>query len=204
MLIVQTLIAAGLGPTLARDFAEPLHVACDRFQISTPIRQAAFVSQAMHESARFTRLEEDLFYTTPERIRQIWPTRVSTMADAATLIRNPQGLANRVYANRNGNADEGSGDGWTYRGRGIFQLTGRANYLAAGDALGAPLKEQPDLVARPVYATLTAAWYWASLGCNAAADAGDVEAITRKINGPAMVGLAERRQLFEQARKAFA
>jgi len=204
MLTVATLIAAGLAPTQARDFAEPLFAACQRFEIRTPARQAAFVSQCAHESTGFTRLEENLFYSTPERIRAIFPTRVASMADAATLIRKPEALANRVYANRLGNGDESGGDGWLYRGRGLIQLTGRANYMVAGDALGVPIKEQPDLVARPAYAALTAGWFFAAAGCNALADASNIDAITRAINGPAMAGQAERRQRFEQAVQAFA
>jgi len=204
MLTVATLIAAGLAPTQARDFAEPLFAACKRFEIRTPVRQAAFVSQCAHESAGFTRLEENLFYGTPERIRAIFPSRVVSMADAATLIRKPEALANRVYANRLGNGDEASGDGWLYRGRGLIQLTGRANYMVAGDAMGVPLKEQPDLVMRPAYAALTAGWFFAAAGCNALADASNIEAITRAINGPAMAGMADRRQRFEQAVQAFA
>lgn len=204
MLTVATLIAAGLAPTQARDFAEPLFAACQRFEIRTPVRQAAFVSQCAHESAGFTRLEENLFYGTPERIRAIFPSRVVSMADAATLIRKPEALANRVYANRLGNGDEASGDGWLYRGRGLIQLTGRANYMVAGDAMGVPLKEQPDLVMRPAYAALTAGWFFAAAGCNALADASNIEAITRAINGPAMAGMADRRQRFEQAVQAFA
>lgn len=204
MLTVATLIAAGLPPTQARDFAEPLFTACQKFNINTPVRVAAFIAQCAHESANFSRLEENLFYTTPERIRQIWPTRVASLGDAARLVRSPQALANRVYAARNGNGSEASGEGWRYRGRGLIQLTGRANYAAAAEALGAPLLEQPELVARPAYAALTAAWFFAAAGCNALADASNIEAITRAINGPALAGLADRRQRFDEAVRAFA
>ncbi len=204
MITVQTLIAAGIAPSQARAWADPMAAAAARFGINTPVRQAAWVSQCAHESGGFVHVEENLFYSTPERIRAIFPTRVPSLDVAASLARNPQALANRVYSNKNGNGDESSGDGWRYRGRGLIQLTGRANYMAAEAAINAPYKSQPELVAQPVHAAMTAAWYWAAHGCNELADASNVEAITRAINGPAMAGLADRRQKFEEAVRAFA
>ena len=201
---IQTLIAAGIAPTQARLFADAMQPACTRFEIKTPARLAAFLAQCSHESAGFTRLEEGLYYSTPERIRQIWPTRVPTMADAVRLCRNPQALANRVYANRLGNGNEASGDGWRYRGRGLIQITGRTNYQATGDALGTPYMMMPDWVAQPLHATLTAAWFWKSQGCNELADASQIDAITRRINGPGMVAAADRRTMFDEAMRAFA
>lgn len=198
------LIAAGVQPTQAKAFADPLSAACALFDISTPVRIAAFVSQCAHESAGFTRLEENLFYTTPERIRAMWPTRVSTLADAATLCRNPRALANRVYAGRMGNGTPDSGDGWRFRGRGLFQLTGRNNYTDAARELVRPYVGNPDLVADPSDACLTAAWFWSTHKLNALADASNVSAITRQINGPAMAGLSDRQQLFDRAVHAFA
>lgn len=202
--MLAKLIAAGVSPTQARAFADPIKQAFAAFHIDTAGRQAAFLAQAIHESAGFSRLEEDLYYRTPERIRAIWPQRVTSLADAATLCRNPQTLANRVYANRLGNGDEASGDGWKFRGRGIFQLTGRANYMAAGDSLGQPYKELPQLVAEPLHAAMTAGWYWAAAGCNAMADGAQIDAITRAINGPAMVAADERRSLYDEALRALA
>lgn len=203
MITVSTLIAAGIGPTQARLFADPLQAACGHFGIDTPVRQAAFVAQCAHESEGFVHLEESLYYTTPERIRAMWPTRVPSLYDASLLIRNPQALANRVYSNRNGNGDESSGDGWRYRGRGLIQLTGRANYMAAESAIGEPYKADPDLVATPPHAAMTAAWFFAAGGCLPLADASNIDAITRIINGSAMAGRDDRRQRFEQAVRAF-
>lgn len=202
--MIADLIAAGIPPTQARLFADPIERAFARFGINTQARKAAFVAQAAHESANFTRLEESLYYRTPERIRAMWPNRVPNLADATKLCRNPEALANRVYANRLGNGDESSGDGWLYRGRGLFQLTGRANYMAAGEALGAPYKAQPELVAHPEHAAMTAGWYWAASGLNDLADSAQIDAITRRINGPAMVAADERRSLFDEALRAFA
>jgi putative chitinase len=190
--MIQTLIAAGINATQARLYAEPLKAAMALHAIDTPARQSAFIAQAMLETMRFTRMEENLFYTTPSRIAAVWPSRFKTAQAAEPYARNPQKLANLVYANRNGNGDEASGDGWRYRGRGIFQLTGKANYAAAARGLNRPYLTQPDLVAEPSDACLTAAWYWNSRNCSALADNGDMVGITRAINGPAMLHHEER------------
>lgn len=204
MITVATLIAAGIAPTQARQWAMPLATAAERFHIDTPVREAGWVSQCAHESAGFVQLEENLYYTTAERIRAMWPRRVPSLGDAAQLLRKPQALANRVYSNRNGNGDESSGDGWAYRGRGLIQLTGRANYMAAEAALDQPYKAQPDLVTQSLHAAMTAAWFFVAGGGLAMADASNVEAMTRLVNGAALAGLADRRQRFEQAVRAFA
>lgn len=204
MIDVAALIACGIGPTQARIYAEPLDEAARRFEINTRSRIAAFIAQVAHESANMTRVEENLFYTTPERIRAMWPKRVASLADAATLTRNPKALADRVYANRLGNGDESSGDGWRYRGRGLIQLTGRSNYHVAGDALGRHYVTHPELVAQPSDAAYTAAWFWASIGGNALADSAQIDELTRKINGPGMVGADDRRSRFDDNLRALA
>jgi putative chitinase len=205
MITVAYLIAAGVQPTQARVFAEPLARACGRFDITGRARVAAFVAQACHESLGFTRLEEQLYYRSPERIREVFKRlRGLGMDELAKLAKNPEGLANRAYANVNGNGDVASGDGWKYRGRGLFQLTGRANYMAAGDALAHDYKGHPELVALPIDAAMTAAWYWAAAGCNPLADSAQIDAITRAINGPAMLAADERRSLYDEALRAFA
>ena len=201
---VATLIACGIGPTPARLFADPLAAACQLFAINSPVRQAAFIAQCSHESARFTILEENLYYRTPERIRAMWPTRVPSLGDAAKLACSPAALANRVYSGRNGNGDEASGDGWAFRGRGLIQLTGRANYRAATQTPARDYEQHPELVATPGDACITAAHFWATAGCNELADSSQIDAITRAINGPAMAGALERRELFRDAMAAMA
>ena len=198
MISVASLVAAGMAPTQARQFADPLATACARFGINTPARLAGFIAQCRVESAEFTRLEEDLRYRKPERLLQVFPSRVRSLDDAARLIAGgPKAIANRVYAGKIGNGDEASGDGWRYRGRGLKQLTGRANYGDAAEALGRPYLEQPDLVALPEDACLTAAWYWHTAKCNILADSAQWDAITRAVNGPGMLLAAERRQYAE-------
>ena len=166
----------------------------DRFAISTAARVAAFLAQCHVESQGFTRLEENLHYTNAARIARVWPSRFQTAAEAAPYVRNPERLANRVYANRLGNGPQGSEDGWRFRGRGLKQLTGRTNYARASQALGRPYLASPDLLCDWPDAVLTAAWFWESSGCNRLADAGRIDSITRRVNGPAMLEAAQRQQ----------
>ena len=203
MITVPRLIAAGIAPTQAKVFAGPLAAACKQYEINTPVRIAAFLAQTAHESAGFSKLEEDLYYRAPERVRQIFPVTVPTMRDAATLIRNGQKLANRVYAGKNGNGDEASGDGWKYRGRGLLQLSGRANYAAATRSPARDYEAHPEAVAEPVDACLTSAWFWASTRCNDLADNSDIDGVTRRVNGPAMAGADDRRNRFRESLTAF-
>lgn len=194
MITVAALVAAGIPPTQARAFAEPLAAACSRFGIDTPARVAGFVAQCRVESAGFTMLEENCYYASADRIRRIFPSRVPDYETAQRIARNPRGLANLVYSDRLGNGNEASGDGWRYRGRGLKQLTGRHNYTEAFHALARPYVDEPDLVAQPEDACLTAAWFWASKGLNTFADALQWDSITRVVNGPGMLQSFERRQ----------
>lgn len=205
MITVATLTAAGIGPTQARAFAAPLSAACARFQISTPARIAGFVAQCRVESVDFTQLEEGLSYRSADRIADVFKRlRHRGMDSLAKLVRNPQGLANAAYANVNGNGDEASGDGWRYRGRGLKQLTGRDNYEDAMQALARPYITNPELVALPDDACMTAAWFWHSAKCNLLADSGQWDAITRAVNGPAMLQATLRRQYSNDAVAVFA
>ena len=198
MIDADQLVACGIDRDVAKQFELPLDAAMTAFAINTPKRAAAFLAQAAHESNEFTRLQENLSYSTPERLMEVFKGRFTGLADAAQYLRQPEKLANRVYANRLGNGDTSSGDGWRFRGRGLFQLTGRANYMAAGDGLGTDYKANPDSVAEPPDAAFTAAWYWAVGNLNAMADVGQIDVITRRINGPAMLGADERRALYQR------
>lgn len=204
MISVETLVACGIQPAQAEAFEPFFALVFKRFSIWLPAAQAAFVAQAMHESSNLKRLEEDLSYRTAERIQQVYGSkRFPKLSDAAPLIRNPEGLANVVYANRLGNGDMSSGEGWRYRGRGIFMLTGLANYRIHGDALGQNFVKYPDLAAEPEHATMTAGLFWSMNGCNAAMAGGDFDRTTRLLNGPAMAGAAERRELYATCREVF-
>lgn len=187
---------------------DPLNAAMDRFEIDTPTRMAAFLAQVAVESAETSSLVENLNYTTASRLCAVWPKRFPTQESAQPYVRNPQALANLVYANRGGNGDTVSGDGYHYRGRGLFQLTFRDNYRLAGDALELPLENDPDSVATPQVAALTAGNYWQRLGLNALADhqpgdddVKDFEQISIRING-GRTGLAERKRYWAAAQQA--
>jgi len=181
-----------------------LNETMERFEINNPDRIAAFIAQAAYESSDFRRLVENLNYSA-ERLTKVWPKRFPTLSFARKYENNPAKLANYVYSNRLGNGDETSGDGWKFRGRGIFQLTGRSNYRAAGKALRVDLENNPDYLEEPELAALSAGWYWSSRGLNELADGDDdngeddIIQITLRING-ALTGLASRKEYLKLAR----
>lgn len=167
---------------------EPLVAAFNRYEINTPLRQAAFIGQCQHESGNFRTLQENLNYS-KEALCRVWPSRFPTLQDAEPYHRNPEKIANKVYAGRMGNTEEG--DGWKYIGRGVIQLTGKTNYTLAGDALRTDFINTPERVLEPLYAVLTAGWYWNKRNLNKEADAKDYEGMTKKING-GVIGLVDR------------
>ncbi|PXX79160.1 glycoside hydrolase family 19 protein [Rivihabitans pingtungensis] len=173
-------------------FASALAAACHQYQINTPLRMAAFIGQCSHESGGFRTLNENLNYSA-QGLRNTWPSRFPDDATANAYARQPEKIANKVYGGRMGNGPEASGDGWRYHGRGLIQLTGKANYQAAGAALGVDLVANPDLAATPKYAALTAGWYWDTHKLNALADKQDNTAITKAINGSTL-GLIDRQR----------
>jgi putative chitinase len=160
---------------------DPLNAALAAWGINTPDRAAMFLAQCAHESGGFRRLVENLNYTAAQLLRT-WPSRF-TAEDAAAMALQPEKIAERAYGGRMGNAAEGGGDGWRFRGRGIIQLTGRENYRLAGQALGIDATGNPEQLAEPATAAQAAGWYWRTNGCNELADAGDYAGITRRING---------------------
>ncbi len=184
-------VATCTGATLLRAayYLPVLNAAMARHGIVQPLHQAAFLAQVGVESGGLTRLEENLNYTTPERLMAVWPTRFRTAADAAPCVRNPQALANKVYANRMGNTLPG--DGWRYRGRGLKQLTGKDNYAAYTMACDVDALSNPDLLLQPEHAADSAAWFWVSNGCAELASKRDWTALTRRING-GLTCLADR------------
>jgi putative chitinase len=171
-----------MKPAKAGEWIDAINETFEKFDISTPERQACFLGQCAHESGGFTALSENLNYSAASLCR-VWPKRFPTMNDGQNCEKNPQKIANKVYASRMGNGDEESGEGYAYRGRGLIQLTGKSNYEACGKALGVDLVENPDLVATPQYAALSAGWFWNKNKLNAYADKNDMEGLTKKING---------------------
>lgn len=201
---ISQLIAAGVAPTQATTFAAPLSDAMDRFNIDTPARISSFIGQCMVESECLIHTEENLYYSDPARIYTVFPSHFMNGPDAAPYAKNPAKLGARVYAGRLGNGDEASGDGYTYRGRGLLQITGRDNYTDAANGLAHDYVNSPGLVAQAPDACLTACWFWHTHKLNLLADAGALDEITRAINGRAMLQASRRRQYTQQALEALA
>lgn len=171
-----------LFPKCTQQVAQALAEAMPAARIETLPRIAAFLAQVGHESGGLVRLVENLNYSAPG-LAATWPGRFADTELATRLARNPEAIANHVYASRMGNGDSASGDGWRYRGRGLIQVTGRANYAEAGKALMLPLIDEPQLLEQPGPAARSACWFWRTRGCNELADADQFMQITRKING---------------------
>jgi putative chitinase len=180
-------------------YAQPLSDTFDKFDITTPVRMAAFIGQIVIESEYFRATREDMYYSNPAHILATFPTHFSGLNDAATYAKNPIALANRVYANRLGNGDEASGDGYNFRGGGLIQTTGRGAYQNLSTVLGIDLISNPDLISQPEYAALSAGVYWSDNSLNQYADNQDIKTITRKVNGPAMLALNDRTNIFNTA-----
>lgn len=202
----QLLLILPKARPVAGIFLPALNRAMLRWKIDSRLRTAAFLAQVGHESGQMRNLIENLNYSAEALVRT-WPTRF-TAETAPAYARQPERIANRVYGGRMGNGPEASGDGWHYRGRGLIQLTGRANYRAAGQALGLPLEEQPELIEHPEHAAQSAAWWWAQHGLNELADAGRFRDIGSIINtgqpGKTPHGAADRQVLCDIAMRVLA
>lgn len=165
--------ATGLSASRAQDWYPYVRAACIEFEITAPVRLAAFLAQVGHESGGFV-------YT-----REIWgPTE-----------------AQKRYEGRKDLGNTQPGDGSRFRGRGLIQITGRANYEAVARAMGIDCVSRPELLERPEFAARASAWWWAAHGCNELADAGDFVALTRRTNGGTN-GLADRLERWERAKLA--
>jgi putative chitinase len=170
-----------------------------KFQINTPLRLAHFLAQCGHESGGFRVTSENLNYSA-KGLNGIFKKYFPTEAIAKQYERQPQKIANKVYANRMSNGSEASGDGFKFRGRGYIQLTGRDNYTQFGKAIGEDIAANPDSVSGK-YALLSAAWFWSKNGLNKLADGGATDAvvtsITKRVNG-GTIGLADRIKHFKE------
>lgn len=203
---------------VAKAWYEPMVKAMADFKINTPRRKAAFLAQVMHESAHLKRLQESLYYRDPERIARIFRRAFDLDRDkvvdpeeiefAKGFVGQPQKLANRAYANRMGNGDEASGDGWKHRGMGPIQITGKDNQTACGKAIGLDLVSNPEKLMEPVGGSRGSAWFFATNGLNELADLGKFQAICGAVNvgdknapAKAIIGFDERVKLNAQYQK---
>jgi putative chitinase len=170
-----------------------------KFNINTPLRLAHFLAQCGHESGGFKVTSENLNYSA-KGLMGIFKKYFPTQALAESYQRQPQKIANKVYASRMDNGSEASGDGYKFRGRGYIQLTGRANYTAFGKAINEDIANNPDVVSGK-YALLSAAWFWSKNGLNTLADGGATDAtvtsITKRVNG-GTIGLPDRIKHFKE------
>jgi putative chitinase len=217
-MIPQTrhIVAAGVKQATAEKWTDAVVAACQEFGINTPQRIAGFLSQCAHESGGFERLQENLNYSA-DGMAGIWPKRFAVMGPdgkpvkkdgknqpnkfALALHRKPEMIANVVYSNRMGNGSIESGEGWKYRGRGLKQLTGKSNHTECGNELGVDLVANPDLLLEPTYAARSAAWFWQKNKCNTFADVGDIEGLTKRING-GLIGIADRKARYQAAERS--
>lgn len=180
-------------------WVEAMNTILPKYDIVTPKRLAAFLAQTAHESAGFTAVRENLNYSA-QALMKTWPSRFNATS-AATYARQPEKIANKVYANRMGNGDEASGDGWRYRGRGLIQTTGKANYTKLAQYIKKTLQETIEYCETVKGAVESACFYWASNNLNAIADTGDMTALTRRING-GVIGLADRLDKYKKTLEA--
>jgi putative chitinase len=188
------------------------------WHINTKKRAAGFIAQMAHESAKFTTFEENLSYSA-NGLARTWPSRYAVDKTAKVKVPNalalkiaykPEFIANHTYANRFGNGDFLSGDGWRYRGRGPKQITFKANYIECGTALKLDLLNDPGMLMEPRYGAQSAAWYWSSRKCNEWIDLDDFEKCTKLINGGLIghedgnqVGLDDRVELWLNCKNVF-
>lgn len=183
MTLTELIVTTGASEENASKYLDALNNTMERYSIKTPVQQAAFMATISIESARLSQVEEGLYYSKPERLVLIFPRLFSTVEEAAPYAKNPQALSLKLY---NG-----------YHGRGLIQLTHKANYEACSKDLGIDFVNEPKLLTTPEYAALSAGWFWDKNGCNQ--EAHDMVRVTRIVNGPARLHLKERQEQYEIA-----
>jgi len=166
-----------------------------QYEINTTERIAAFLAQCAHESGGFVFIKENLNYRW-QSLRKTFPKYFPTDALAQQYEKQPEKIANRVYANRMGNGPEESGDGWRFCGRGLIQVTGRENYSWFAASLQISPEEASEYMETFEGAAQSACWFWESNNLNQWADCGDIVTLTKRING-GTIGLEDRKKHYE-------
>lgn len=166
------------------------------YEIDTTERIAAFLAQCAHESGNFQYIKENLNYRATS-LQKVFGKYFPTLEFAYEYAKQPQKIANRVYANRMGNGPEASGDGYRYCGRGLIQLTGKNNYQAFADSVEMPLTSVCDYLETFEGAVHSACWFWQTNNLNELSDAEDIRAMTKRING-GYNGLEDRIHHYER------
>lgn len=168
--------------------------------INTPLRICHFLAQVLHESGHLKYKVENLNYSA-KALRSVFGKYFTNDQIAKEYERKPEKIANRVYANRMGNGNEASGEGWKYRGRGLIQLTGKNNYEACGKACSLNLIDFPDsLIEFPENSILAACWFWNKNNLNQFADKDDIITITKRVNG-GKNGIDDRKVILAKAKE---
>lgn len=198
---LQAIAKTPTGKQAVIKFLPLLNELLPKFGLTEASVIAAFIAQAMHESAEFTRLTESFNYSTAVRLFNTFPSRFKTIDNAKHYFGKPEAIANFVYANRMGNGNFITGDGFKFRGRGIFQLTGFENYRLVSNVLKLDFIQHPERVAEPYYAVLTACWFWEYRGFSVHARNGAFNTISKLLNGGTN-GLEERRGYWFSAKEA--
>jgi putative chitinase len=184
----------------AKMVAEFAPKAMAKFNITTPRRVSAFLAQCAHESGLFTARRENLNYSA-EGLMRTWPKRFTSMGTALRYARKPEAIANFVYANRGGNGDVESGDGWRFSGKGWLQITFRNNVTALAKALGKTVDETVAYLLTDEGGFMGAAWFFSINRLNELADGWQITALSKKVNGGTH-GLAERIKFSNALRRA--
>jgi len=184
-------------PDVVKALIASMSTLAEKYGISSPLRLAHFLAQTAHESGGFRLIEENLNYSA-DGLNKIFPKYfVKAGRDAQAYHRQPEKIANVVYASRMGNGDATSGEGYKFRGRGLIQLTGKSNYNGFATDSGITIDEAVAYLSTPEGAVESAAWFWNKNGLNALADKDDVTAVTKRING-GTIGLDDRKKHTEE------
>ena len=173
-----------------------------KYDINTESRVAGFLAQCGHESLEFTVLKENLNYSS-DALNRVFPKYFERAGrDATEYHRQPEKIANVIYANRMDNGDTASGDGYRFRGRGVIQLTGRANYTNFGKSINKTPEQVVEYLETKQGALESACWFWSTNGLNRYADAQDIVGMTKRING-GTIGLEDRKKHYAHALEVF-
>ena len=191
----------GLSSSVIATWYAPLKTAVEKFGIDTGLRLSGFFANVLHECGLFTRFVENLNYSAAGLV-STFPKYFPSTNSTNGYARNPTAIANKVYANRMGNGTEASGDGWKFRGRGLIQITGKSNYKDASRGIGTDVLTNPENALTPVNASMIAAWFFSSKGCNTYSDADNIKGMRVRVNGGTK-GLAEVTKFYEQCKIIF-
>jgi putative chitinase len=184
--------------SILEGYIEPLNTVAEYYEMNiNPARLAGFLAQTAHESGGYTAIKENLNYSA-KGLMGTFKKYFPTEDIANQYAKKPERIANRVYANRMSNGDESSGDGYRFCGRGLIQLTGRANYTKFANDLGMSLEETVAYLETPNGAVSSAGWFWDNNKLNQYCDSGDFVTLTKRING-GTIGLEDRKHHYDIA-----